>query len=67
MSHFLTICPHKHLLPKISMFCGLSQNYQHFFQKNNACILKQIVQGTQNGIELLVGQVVFKLWIKTVK
>ena len=28
----------------------------------------EIVQGTQNGIEmLLVGQAVFKLWIKIVK
>ena len=27
-------------LLKISMFCVLSQNYQHFFSKNNACILK---------------------------
>ena len=31
------------------------------------CILKQIVQGTQNDMEILVGQAVFKLWIKTVK
>ena len=29
--------------------------------------LKPIVQETQNGIEILVDQVVFKLWIKTVK
>ena len=33
--------------------------------KNNAYILKQIVQGTKKiGIEILVGQAAFKLWIK---
>ena len=36
------------------------------FSKYNACILKYIVQGTQEGIEILVGQAVFKLWFKTV-
>ena len=30
------------------------------------CIIKQNVQGTQNGIDILVDQAVFKLWIKTV-
>ena len=35
--------------------------------KNNICISMQIVQGTKHGIEILVGQAVFKLWIKTVK
>ena len=29
------------------------------FGKNNVFILKQIVQGTQNGIGILVGQAVF--------
>ena len=29
--------------PKLSMFCELPQNYQHFFWKNNMSILKQIV------------------------
>ena len=39
------------------MFCALSQNYQHLFQKiNDIYILKQIVQGTQNDIEILVDQ-----------
>ena len=33
---------------KIKMFCTLSQNYQHFFLKNNVCILKQKVQGIKN-------------------
>ena len=31
------------------------------FLKNNMCILKQIIQGTKNGIEILVGQIVFKV------
>ena len=31
------------------MFCAVSQNYQHLYEKNNnVCILKRIVQGTQN-------------------
>ena len=33
--------------PNLKWAC--SQNYQHFL-KNNACILKKIIQGTQNGI-----------------
>ena len=38
----------------------------------HACILIQVVQETKkkkkkNGIEILVGQAAFKLWIKTVK
>ena len=37
------------------------------FLKNKSSILWKIVQGTQNGIEILVGQAVFKLQIKTVK
>ena len=53
-----------HPYPKIGMFCTISQNYQHFLKMH----LKQIVQGTRkNGIEILIGQVVPKLWIKTVK
>ena len=37
------------------------------FSQNNARTLKKIVQEIKNGIEILVGQVVFKLWFKTVK
>ena len=37
------------------------------FSKNNACILKWLSKELKNGIEILVGQGVFKLWIKTVK
>ena len=43
---------------KISMFCVLSQNYQHFLEKK-ACIFKKIDQKTQNGIGIL-GQTAFK-------
>ena len=37
------------------------------FLRNDICFLKQIVQGTKNGIEIMIGQMIFKLWIKTVK
>ena len=40
---------------KFSMFCVLSENYQHFFDKwHKQCILKQNVWETQNGITVLV-------------
>ena len=48
-----------HPQPKISMFSALSQNYQH--------LLSDLPKELKNGIEILVGQMVFKLWIKTVK
>ena len=41
------------------MFCALFQNDQHIF-KNTACMFKQIVH-YKNGMEILVGQVDFKL------
>ena len=31
----------------------LAQNYINTFSKNNSCILQEIVQGTENGIEIL--------------
>ena len=37
------------------MFCALSQTINTFL-KNDICILKQIVQETQNGTEILVDQ-----------
>ena len=37
------------------------------FVQNNVYILKQIVQGIKECIGILVGQAVFKLWIKTLK
>ena len=39
----------------------------NIFLKNDICVLKQIVQKVKNGIEILVGHAVSKLWIKTVK
>ena len=36
-----------HLLPKISMFCALSQNNQQLFEKIDYASYKKIVQGTQ--------------------
>ena len=37
------------------------------FLQNNVDILKQIVQELKNGIGILVGQTIFKLWIKAGK
>ena len=45
------------------MFCQLSTP----FVKNNTCILKKFSKELKNDIEILVDQVVFKLWIKIVK
>ena len=47
-----------HPQPKISIFSALSQNYH---------LLSKLSKELKNGIEILVGQIVFKLWIKTVK
>ena len=41
-----------HLLPKISMFCALSQNNKQLLEKKLLKVLK-------NGIEILVSQAVF--------
>ena len=56
-----------HLLPKISMFCALSQNNQELFEKINHASDKKLFKDFKNGIEILVGQAVSKLQIKTVK
>ena len=56
-----------HLLPKMSMFCTLSQNNQQLFKKMNYASYKKLIKELKNGIEILVGQAVFKLQIKTVK
>ena len=56
-----------HLLPKISMFCALSQNNQQIFWKTNYASYKKLFKELKNGIEILVGQAVFKIYIKTVK
>ena len=56
-----------HLLPKISMFCALSQNYQLLFEKRIHASYSKLFKELKNDIEILVGQVVFKIWIKTFK
>ena len=56
-----------HLLPKISMFCALSENNQQLFEKINYASYKKLFKELKNGIEISVGQAVFKLQIKTVK
>ena len=40
-----------HLLPKISMFCALSQNNQQLFE-NNVCILKRIVKNSKMALKV---------------
>ena len=52
-----------HLLPKFSMFCALSPNNQHLFEKYILCILlkKKMFKKPKYGIEILVCQAVFKL------
>ena len=47
-----------HLLPKISMFCALSQNYQQLFEKIKYASYKQMFKELKNGIEILVCQAV---------
>ena len=56
-----------HLLPKIDMFCALSENNQQLFWKINYASYIQLFKDFKNDTEILVGQVVFKLQIKTVK
>ena len=50
-----------HLLPKITMFCALSQNNQQLFENINCASYKKLFKELKNGIEILVGQAVFKL------
>ena len=50
-----------HLLPKISMFCALSQNIQQLFEKIDYASYKKLFKELKNGIEILVGQAIFKL------
>ena len=50
-----------HLLPKISMYCALSQNNQQLFEKINYATYKKLFKELKNGIGISMGQVVFKL------
>ena len=56
-----------HRLPKTSMFCALSENNQQLFWKIDYASYRKLFKEFKNGIEILVGQVVFMLQIKTVK
>ena len=48
------------------MFCALSENNQQLLEKKYASY-KKMFKELRNGIQILVGQAVFKLQIKTVK
>ena len=56
-----------HLLPQISMFCALSKNYQKSFWKMIYACYSKLFKELINGIDILIGQAIFKLWIKTIK
>ena len=49
------------------MFCVLSQNINTFSKKKTRASYSKLFKELKNGIEILVGQAVFKLKIKTVK
>ena len=49
------------------MLCALSPNYQYFFEKKQHASYSRLSKELENGIGILVGQAVFKLWIKTIK
>ena len=54
-----------HPKPKLSMFCALSQNDQHFLEKE--CKHPETLpEKLENDTKILVGQVVLELLIKTV-
>ena len=53
-------------LPKISMFCALSQNYQHRIREMIYASYSKLSKELKYGIEILVDQAE-KLWIKTFK
>ena len=55
-----------HLRHRLSMFYTLSQNCQHFFEKQFISMMKQSVWEHKNGIKIVVGQAVLilKLLIK---
>ena len=57
-----------HLLPpkssKISMFCALSQNYQHLFEKKIYASYSKLSKEIKNSIKIKVGQAVLELLTK---
>ena len=46
---------------KINIFCALSQNNQHLLEKLHMHLIVNCLRNSKNGIEILVGQTVFKL------
>ena len=51
-----------HLLPRISMFCALSQNNQQLKKKKrDYASYKKLFKKLKNGIDILVGKAVFML------
>ena len=67
-TNYITIKGVLHLLPKISMFFFLYVKIINNFLKNELFIYKKCSRDSlKNGTEILVGQAVFKLQIKTVK
>ena len=50
-----------HFLPKISMFCALSQNHYQLFEKMNYASYKKLFKELKTSNGILVGQTVFKL------
>ena len=59
--------------PKLSMFCALSQNYQHFFEKRywHSLFLeknsqRELSEKLKNCTGILVGQAVFELLMRTI-
>ena len=49
------------------MFCVLSQNNQQLYEKLIDVSYKKWFKELKNGLEILVGQAVFRLYISTVK
>ena len=61
MTHSTTLKGVLYLLLKISMFWTLSQNNQQLFWKIDNASYEKLSYELKNGIEILVGQAVFKL------
>ena len=49
---------------KISMFCALSQNYQHLFEKIMYASYSKLSKELKNSIKIMVGQAVLELLIQ---
>ena len=56
-----------HLKPKLRMFCVLSQNYQHCFEKYYKHPEANCLEKVKYGIKISIGQAVLELLIKMCK